>query len=185
MIEIEKKFLVEGFDQLKPKLLALVSDAQSVVQAQSDEYFNHEQLRFEIQDIALRIRSVEDRCILTYKGPNRDAKTKIRDEIEVDLSEEQSAGVIRVLKGIGLYSTAVVRKTRENYPIQWEGSPVNVSLDTVEEVGCFVELEIVAEAEQEVPAAVKKLESLASELSLSESTTTSYLEMLLRNRGEI
>ena len=184
MIEVEKKFPVEDLEKLRQQLSEMAPDVAWVTLSQSDEYFNHRQLAFDKQDIALRIRVVADRHILTYKGPNQDANTKIRDEVEVDLSAEDAEKVVQIFQGIGMHSVAKVNKQRENLTVRWEATngeaaSVTVSLDTVAEVGNFVELEQVVSTRDEVPQSVATLESLASHLGLSNPTTTSYLEMLL------
>ncbi len=187
MIEIEKKFRISNFDALRSELSAsdfdVISDEQP--KFQSDEYFNHLQLRFELKDIALRIRQVDDLHILTFKGPNQDATTKIRTEVEVMLSEEDAGKMTEMFLGMGMYSVAKVSKTRDTILIRWQGTNVEVCLDAVEEIGCFVELEIVVENEDDVPAAKQKLESLANKFGLEGAITTSYLEMLLDARGQL
>jgi len=187
MIEIEKKFQVESFDLIRKKLASGELDVMQDLppKKQSDEYFNHRQLRFELQDIALRIRQVGDRHILTFKGPNQDATTKIRTEIEVDLDATDGAKMLQMFLGMGMHSVAKVNKNRDTSVIRWQRASVEVCLDEVAEVGCFVELEIVAENEEDVPAAKSKLESLAKEFGLQDSTTISYLELLLRSRGQL
>lgn len=87
--------------------------------------------------------------------------------------------------GMGMHSVAKVSKTRDSILIRWEGADVDVCLDSVEEVGCFVELEIVAESDEAISAAKAKLESLAETFGLKDSITTSYLEMLLKARGQL
>lgn len=187
MIEIEKKFQVLDFKAIRNELTSedfdVMQDASP--KFQSDEYFNHRQLRFELQDIALRIREVDGRHILTFKGPNQDATTKIRTEVEVEFSKEDAGKMSEMFLGMGMHSVAKVSKTRDTILIRWSGANVEVCLDAVEEVGYFVELEIVAETQDEVPAAKEKLESLAERFGLKDSITTSYLEMLLQARGQL
>jgi len=187
MIEVEKKYQVPSFDAIRnvlsPDSFEILSDADP--KFQSDEYFNHRQLRFELQDIALRIRQVDDRFVLTFKGPNQDATTKIRKEVEVALNQEDAGKVSEMFLGLGMHSVAKVCKTRDAIAIRWEGSDVEVCLDSVDEVGCFVELEIVAENEDHVSTAKQRLESLADKLGLEGSITTSYLELLLKARGQL
>lgn len=187
MIEIEKKYRVPNFEGIREKLASGDFDVMSDVKPkfQSDEYFNHRQLRFELQDIALRIRHVADKFILTFKGPNQDATTKIRKEVEVSLTEEDAGKMSEMFLGMGMHAVAKVCKTRDTIAIRWEGSNVEVCLDSVDEVGCFVELEIVAENEGDVPVAKERLELLAEKFGLEGSTTTSYLEMLLKARGQL
>ena len=187
MIEIEKKFQVADFKSIRNELTAENFDVMEHAppKSQSDEYFNHRQLRFELQDIALRIREVGDRHILTFKGPNQDATTKIRTEVEVDFSKEDAGKMSEMFLGLGMHSVAKVSKTRDTIMIRWQGANVEVCLDAVEEVGYFVELEIVVEKTEDIPAAKEKLESLAEKFGLSGSITTSYLEMLLKARGQL
>jgi adenylate cyclase class 2 len=187
MIEIEKKYRVLNFDTIRSKLASgdfdVMGDAKP--EFQSDEYFNHRQLRFELKDIALRIRQVDDKFVLTFKGPNQDATTKIRTEVEVAFNEENAGKMSEMFIGMGMHAVAKVCKTRDTISIRWQGSNVEVCLDTVDEVGCFVELEIVAEKDDEVSAAKEKLEALAKKFGLEGSITTSYLEMLLEARGQL
>ncbi len=185
MIEIEKKFPVTDPNALRQQLSQMASDKAWATQTQSDQYFNHKQLKFDQLDIALRIRTTGDKRILTYKGPNQAEDTKIREEVEVELSDAQTQSITKVFQGVGMYSVATVQKRRESIAVQWEGSTVTACLDTVEEVGSFVELELVVTDDRQVQDATAKLDSLSAALSLANSTTTSYLEMLLRNRGDI
>ena len=187
MIEIEKKFQVVSFDAIRKELAADDLDVMEDLppRYQSDEYFNHRQLRFELQDIALRIREVDDRHVLTFKGPNQDATTKIRTEIELDLAREDAGKMSEIFLGMGMHSVAKVTKTRDTILLRWQGANVEICLDAVEEVGYFVELEIVAESDDEVETAKSKLEALADRFGLKDSTTTSYLEMLLQARGQL
>lgn len=185
MIEVEKKFFVSSFDAIRQQLgaadLTVLDAGES--QTQSDEYFNHYQLRFELQDIALRIREVNGDHVLTFKGPNHSAETKIRSEIEISLEADDAAKMSQVFLGLGMHSVAKVSKNRETVELKWQDSQVKVCLDTVAEVGNFVEIEMVVPGDAEVPAAIEKLDALASRLGLSQSTTTSYLEMLLQGRS--
>ena len=187
MIEIEKKFPVQDFDKIRTELASGEFDVMESDKSklQSDEYYNHRQLRFELQDIALRIREVDDKNILTFKGPNLDATTKIRSEIEIDLDSENRSKMNEIFLGLGMHSVAKVTKAREAISLRWQGASVEVCLDAVEEVGKFVELEIVAKTQADVPAAKEKLEALAEKFGLQGSTTTSYLEMLLKARGQL
>ena len=187
MIEIEQKFPVENFDSIRREIecgdLDIMEPALTKLQA--DEYYNHRQLRFELQDIALRIREVDGKNVLTFKGPNQDPDTKIRSEVEISLSEEDRKKMDQIFLGLGMHSVAKVRKSREAIRIRWQGASVEICLDSVDEVGQFVELEIVAKDAQDIGPAKEKLDSLAARFGLEGSTTTSYLEMLLSSRGQL
>ena len=184
-IEVEFKFPVEDLAALRESLVAMGASPVKVSE-QVDEYFNDPLRDFAKMDVALRIRQSDSKMWLTYKGPNLDPTAKIRAEIETPLVDKAAAEQIKqTFIGIGFVSVARVAKQRETLSMDWEGQQVEICLDSVAEVGDFVELERVVETAAEQDAAKQALESLAAKLSLSGSIRTSYLELLLKNRGEI
>jgi predicted adenylyl cyclase CyaB len=77
---------------------------------------------------------------------------------------------------------AVVRKQRRKAQVSWQGRHVEVSLDDVEGVGQYVELELMAPSDG-VEAARRCLADLAAQLGLAASERRSYLELLLIHRA--
>ena len=131
---------------------------------------------------ALRIRRSGDDYRLTFKGPNLDESTKLRREIELPLVGDQAAESLRqVFLAIGFRPIVKVNKTREQLFLKWSGVVITVCLDQVEEVGDFVELEIVAN-EAEIERSKVQLHSLAETLKLEGGIRTSYLRLLLDRR---
>ena len=184
-IEVEFKFPVDDLAKLRASLVAM--GAQQVkISNQVDEYINDPLRDFAKLDIALRIRQSDSKMWLTFKGPNLDPTAKIRTEIETPLVDQAAAEQIKqTFIEIGFFSVARVAKQRETMSLDWEGQHVEICLDTVDEVGEFVELELVVNSAAEQDVAKQTLESLADKLGLSGSIRTSYLELLLKNRGEI
>ena len=184
-IEIEYKFPVLSVAKIRQLLVKM--GARSInTSLQVDEYLNDPIRDFSKMDLALRIRQSDDSFFLTFKGPGQDAVAKIRREIETPLVDAAAAAQLKqTFIGIGLYSVAVVEKKRESLSIVWKGHEVEVCLDSVVEVGEFVELELIVETPSQKDAAKAVLNSLAKELGLSGAIRTSYLELLLRKRGDI
>ena len=179
MFEVELKYPVTSHEPIHQRLATLESKPLGVSD-HSDEYFNQTLLDFAGKDIALRIRSRGDRHTLTYKGPNLDARAKIREEIEIELDTENKDKFRGMLFGMGFHSVMKVDKHRESIAVRWQDRDVEICLDTIEPIGTFVELELVVESKTQVAAAKATLEALATELAItSEPTTVSYLEMLL------
>ena len=52
-------------------------------EVQEDVYYNHPLRDFRETDEALRVRSIDGRHYLCYKGPRLSGKAKVREEIEV------------------------------------------------------------------------------------------------------
>lgn len=180
-IEVEMKFPLVRADEL---LAAL--DRRGVVlgeaETQVDAYYAHPQRDFAETDEALRVRSVGQRNWLTYKGPRLDPSTKTRSEIEVAIEAGQrgAADMGALLAALGFGVVGEVRKRRRLGNISQDGQVVEVTLDEVENLGTFVELELrVGPGQGEVVAARTALTALAEELGLGRGERRSYLELLL------
>ena len=133
-------------------------------------------------DEALRIRRVDQKNYVTYKGPKIDRTTKTRQEIEIDLppGEQGFAEFAALLAALGFRPVADVRKRRRTVALDWQQQQVEAALDRVEGVGTFVELEIMAD-DAGLDAARASLAELAARLGLQDSQRRSYLELLLGN----
>jgi adenylate cyclase, class 2 len=180
--EVEMKFPMGNAARLTERLQSLgavVSDAR----VESDIYFAHPSRDFARTDEALRIRRKGAENFITYKGPKLDAATKTRHEIDLPLPPGASTASawIDMLSALGFTAVGEVRKARRKTHVSWSGRRVEVSLDEVEGLGRYVELELVVEAE-EIEAAKECIASLAAELGLAGGERRSYLELLLAGR---
>ncbi len=182
--EVEQKFPVPELAPVAARLTELGAAISDSVR-EIDHYYGHPARDFSTTDEALRIREVSDRCYLTYKGPKIDRTTKTRREIELPLGGRQEvlSGWQSLLEALGLHLVGRVVKDRRRPHLQWEGRPVQATLDEVPQLGCFVELETVVE-ESQLDAARACIGSLASQLGLSEGERRSYLELLLESRHQ-
>ncbi len=176
--EVEQKFPVAGLALVAERIAAL-GVAISPPQEEVDLYFAHPSVDFAKTDEALRLRRRGEENFLTYKGPKIDAVTKTRHEIELPLApgaatQDSWAGL---LEALGFTRVATVRKSRRKAIVPWQGRQVEVSLDTVERLGTFVELELIAEADG-IESAKACLASLAQSLGLAQSERRGYLQLL-------
>ena len=144
---------------------------------QADEYFAHPCRDFAQTDEALRIRTVGDKSVVTYKGPKLDATTKTRRELEFPLAVSNVA-FSELLTALGFQPVTVVRKSRRPFDLEHQGQKVHGAWDEVDGVGTFVELELTAD-EAGLDRAKQIVASLAKELQFGPSERRSYLEMLL------
>jgi adenylate cyclase class 2 len=88
------------------------------------------------RDGTLRVRAARDRFELTFKGPRAPGSVKIRDEINIECAQDPAA----VLEALGFMVAARVSKDRES----WRLGDVTVTIDAVEGVGEFAEVEALA-----------------------------------------
>jgi len=144
---------------------------------EEDVYFNFDCeggccRNFAETDEAVRLRRKDDKCFLTYKGPKVVKEgVKAREEIEFEVGDCDKAK--KFLEKMCLKPVAVVRKRRE----YWSVNDVTVTLDEVEGLGWFAEVEAFGEG------ASKRVKEVARELFPdAEVVEKTYLEMLLERR---
>ena len=183
--EVEQKFRLDGqSESILARLLELGAAEIGEVQ-QADHYFNHPVRDFATSDEALRIRSVGDRNWLTWKGPKLDQKTKTRREIETALGDGSKTAneIAEVLTILGFQSVAVVRKVRKLFELSRNGRRFEIAFDRVEEVGEFMEVELLVD-QAGLADAQEAVRALGNEIGLLETSVErkSYLNMMLSHR---
>lgn len=183
MLEVEVRYRTDNRAGVISQLLSwgavLAEDRRDV-----DHYYNAPDRNLKTTDEAFRLRRIGPANCLTYKGPKRDTETRTRNEIEIPLGEgdDVAADAERLLLALRYQPVVVVRKSRQVYRLTRGPFPMEVCFDTVDLVGEFVELEILAPEEQYEPARTILLQT-AAELNLSEKETRSYLGMTLEALG--
>jgi len=177
MIEVEVK--VRADHSKARSILKKIGAVKLGIENQSDTYFAAPFRDFAKTDEALRIRSLDGRAVLTYKGPKLDGISKTREEFETPVDE---ATTIQILHALSFSEAGVVRKKREIFSAE----EITICLDAVESLGEFLEVEIIAESEKELEISRAKLFELLKQFGAGEkdSIRTSYLEMVLeKNKG--
>jgi adenylate cyclase class 2 len=150
---------------------------------QEDIYYDAPHRSFAETDEALRLRverpaadeDADTTVTLTYKGPLVETESKTRTEREVDVADVDDAGAI--LEAVGFEPAAVVNKERERHRL----GEYTVTLDAVDGLGEFVEVETHAEAvETAREGARRRLAELG--LDPDDHVRTSYLGLLMDNQ---
>jgi adenylate cyclase, class 2 len=177
MIEVEVKVKADH-EKARP-ILNKIGAAKVGTEIQSDTYFAAPHRDFAKTDEALRIRSLDGQAVLTYKGPKLDKVSKTREEFETPVDE---VIFTKILHALGFTEAGIVRKTREIF----EAEEITISLDAVESLGEFLEVEIMAENEKDLETSRHKLFDFLKQFGFGEkdSIRVSYLEMVLeKNTG--
>ena len=172
VIEVEIKLYIDDISLIQEKLTDLGAE-RTGVEFNEDIYLNHPNRDFRLTDEALRIRKVNSKTELTYKGPKINDKSKTREEINAEISEEN---ILDIFYKLDFTVGGRVNKNRE----KWKFNDIAISLDDVEKLGSFVELEILSRSEDRIDEMITQLYDLASELGLDpeQQITKSYLELL-------
>lgn len=172
MLEVEAKFAVPDPGEVRARLTQQgVRMARR--QQERDIYYNAPHRDFGETDEALRVRYDDTGVTVTYKGPKiRVGSAKAREEFNLSVASGETLETI--LSRTGFLRAAVVSKVREFYEI----GDVTVTLDDVEGLGTFIEIEILTEAGGE--DAARRIGAIAKDLGVEGPPIyTSYLEMLL------
>lgn len=179
MFEIEMKFRVDSFDAFIAAVQAVGGHfGEEVIQC--DRYFNHPSRDFGETDEALRVRTIGDHSKVTYKGPVLDRTVKLRKEIEVSIGQGSADGeqFAEILTALSFREVRTVTKHRRAADVDWQGRHFEMTLDRVEGLGEFVEVETIAD-EPNKDAARDAVLALTQAMGLGESEPRSYLQMLL------
>lgn len=183
--EVEVKVPITNSEEIKRKLHDSGAN-QLNTEVQIDTYFDHPCRTFQETDEAVRVRTrrpLDDTELdlshapneLTYKGPKIDQKTKTRLEYSVDINDFST--ITAILENLGFKSVATVTKKRTFYNLR----EITISIDDVEHVGLFLELESIAHEKSELESAKRTIFDLLDELGISpdQSVRESYLELYL------
>lgn len=182
MLEVEMKFRVDDAAKFAGKLSRW---KPLPTRKEEDYYFNAPDRDFARTDEAFRIRSVGEQNFITYKGPKTDTVPKTRFELELPVADGRSAADEwkDLLGRLGYRLTGVVRKSRQSFSIRRDGLEVQATIDTVEELGVFAEVEVVV-SEEELQKARDIVLEVADELGLKDRERRSYLNCLLSRRQQ-
>ena len=177
--EVEVKVPITNSEEIKRKLHDSGAN-QLNTEVQIDTYFDHPCRTFQETDEAVRVRTrrpLDDTELdlshapneLTYKGP------KIRLEYSVDINDFST--ITAILENLGFKYVATVTKKRTFYNLR----EITISIDDVEHVGLFLELESIAHEKSELESAKRAIFDLLDELGISpdQSVRESYLELYL------
>ena len=177
--EVELKFPLDDPERVRTELVALGAELCDAV-VHVDRYFNHPSRDFGETDEAFRIRQIGDTSRVTYKGPKVDSRSKTRREIEIPFgkSPDDAERFAEMLRLLGFREVGTVRKRRVPYDLTWDGREVEVSLDEVDDLGTFAEIETTAD-DGSRDAARDAILRLADRLNLANSERRSYLCLLL------
>lgn len=176
MLEIELKVRIPSLDTVRERLVTKNAEFSGKVH-EHDIYYNAPHRDFGKTDEAVRVRYTDNHAVVTYKGPKiRKFGLKAREEL--NFAVESGENFETMLLRLGFTKTTEVNKWRENYKL----GRASVSLDTVDELGTFAEIEIIAENDNENPTAI--IEQIAKEIGADGTPILeSYLELLLIQRN--
>jgi adenylate cyclase class 2 len=177
MLEVELKVKIPSLDPAREQLVR--RNAQSCGKVhEHDVYYNAPHRDFSITDEAVRVRYTGDHAVVTYKGP-KIKKFGLKAREELNFAVESGKIFETMLDRLGFTKTLEVNKWRETFRL----GTASVSLDTVDGLGTFAEIEVIVENESDNPTG--QIGKIAKEIGVDgEPILASYLELLLAKKTE-
>lgn len=180
-MEYEAKVKVEDLDVVEKRLLAVGAHIVDVVE-EEDLYIDLGPcIDMASRDIALRVRTYRSivsnkrMCELTYKGPRISRDLKVRKEITLAIDDGYRA--LEIFRELGFERHIAIHKRRKIYRY----GAAKISLDDVEGLGKFVEIEVggidSVESFREILMKTLDILNLPKEL-----VPKSYLELILEKQ---
>ena len=139
-LEIEAKYRVASHEPIRKRLKSEGAESLGTVR-ETNEIFDAADGSLRLRGRGMRVRSTIDertqqRCAtMTFKGPVRPGPFKSREELEVDVSDAETAS--KILHRLGLVRVLRYEKRRES----WQLNDCRVELDEPPHIGLFVEIE--------------------------------------------
>ena len=172
MIEVEVKARIDSFEEMEKRLKDLGA-VKTKDEFQEDIYFASPIVDFAETDEALRIRTTNNDTFITYKGPKLNEKAKTRKEVEMTI--ESAAKASDIFTEIGFTPARTVKKSRQYY--RYEN--FEISLDDVEGLPPYMEIEIALSDSEDYTEAQSKIFQLFEKLDITDGfERTSYMELL-------
>jgi len=179
MIEVEVKLKLESGENLIPNLLSKGYEEGDIVY-EKDLYYTSEFHDCKERDEALRVRKTVNRntgehvSYLTFKGAKMDSISMTRKELETVIENDIIMGSI--LESLEFHAMTPVEKIRRHYV---KGN-ITACVDTVTDLGDYLELEVLVEDKKQKEAALETIKEELASLGYSMENTTrrSYLSML-------
>lgn len=183
-MEVEVKYRLADAQRFREQMEELGAAPDEPLE-QCDTYFGHPVRDFGETDEALRVRRTGQEVRVTYKGPKLDQETKTREEIEIPFDPSHTDAerdFSTILKTLGFHAVREVRKRRTPFHLNWDSHQIELSIDEVDGLGFFCELETIAD-ESELESAKHSILKLAQHLELKDTERRSYLGLLLEQDG--
>jgi adenylate cyclase class 2 len=169
MLEIEIKARIKSPKEIEKAIINQGGSFRMEV-TEEDIYFSHPNRNFAKTDEALRLRAVEGKFYLTYKGPKLDKITKTREEFNIQVNDLENSN--KILKSLGFEVVLPVKKKRRYLRL----GAFDIMLDFVDGLGSFIEVEKKGEYNPQ------ELIDFLAGLGIYESETKSYLELALEKK---
>lgn len=186
MVEVEVKLPINNIEKLQLDLNRL-GFIKTGLFCEEDCYFDNGDCQIRTNGEALRIRKITDfqskssDTVITFKGKKMDQVSMSRRELETQIADAETGIQIFEALGFRIVPPKVI-KIRNEYKI----GQMTACIDQVQNLGDFLELEIVIQEGEDKDEALGQIENVLQNLgySLNDTVRNSYLSMLQHTQDE-
>ena len=156
------KFRISDYGFMVKKLNSIGIELSNLGIQQDAIFASADTIGFSIKPgtLVVRIRAERDKTSLTLKK-----KVTTEQSIEHELNISDIGEMTQILENLGLKKTVEIVKQRESARID----SLTYCLDTVNELGCFLEIEVIVEENNEIDKAYAMIMEQAKRLGLGEN----------------
>jgi len=160
--EVEVKILDVDSEELQKKLVELGAEKtfEGIVRA---EFYDFEGKTLKADGRRLRLRTLGDKPVLTYKKNIKEEKAKVREEYEVEVSNLED--MKKILVGVGMNVIRETEKTRISYKLDDVIFEIDTYHGRLENIPTFLEIE---------NEHIERIHELAGKLGFTEGQCTNY-----------
>jgi len=178
MIEVEAKMRINDIEGIEKRLTEEGAEYKGTIK-QADDYFDFPDMQIFNSDSAFRVRAADGKYRVTYKGVKKDTETTSREEIEIAI--ESAEKMVKILENIGFIRLCTIKKERKVYHL----ADLKISIDAVEGLGSFMEIEGMANSEAEYKEKKGEIFKLLDKfgIPLEDISQKSYMEMALNRKA--
>jgi adenylate cyclase class 2 len=168
IIEMEESFVVDDFENIMKKIQ---SEGFEFVDEniEEDTYYTDPEEIFIKDRICLRTRKTNDEKLeLTYK-PKTDNRTEQygKKESNVAIKVSDYNDIQYIINELGYQKYVSFKKNRKTYTKTIDGIEHNIMLDTIDDVGKYIELEMIVHTKEEQENSKKELDNFVERMGCS------------------
>jgi len=137
-------------------------------------------------DRVFRIREENGEKILSYKDKSFNNKTEINKEHEIDISNVDLLKLKEFFNYMEIYPFIEKTKKTSLYNMYYEGFKLNIECNEIENLGRFIEVEIITE-DKNIENAVKAIDNFFEEIGIKEEEIEKryYIDLLMERNDEV
>ncbi len=166
IIELEASFILDRNEDL---IFSKISEKNFLLKEETieeDTYYTDKEMTYIRDRICLRTRNTDnERLELTYK-PKTDNKTEKygKREVNIQINVEDYEDIKYVIEELGFIEYVSFKKHRKTYSKIIDNTEYNIMVDEIENVGKFIELEILTDTVEKQLKLKTRLDEFVTEI---------------------